>query len=67
MLAWSCYSLVRMVPCREDIAWTLQTLSPNALELSKLWYDCGYATARLLDVSSPGLLDHLPVKVTADC
>eukprot|EP00775_Hariotina_reticulata_P006670 gene6670-6894_t len=47
---------------REDIAWTLQTLSPNALELSKLWYDCGYATARLLDVSTPELLDHLPVK-----
>lgn len=44
--------------------WTLQTLNPNALELSRLWHEHGYATAvRLLDVSSPDLLERLPVKV----
>lgn len=48
---------------REDIAWTLQTLSPNALELSRLWHESGYIAARLLDVASPELLDRLPVKV----
>lgn len=49
--------------CREDIAWTLQTLSPNALELSRLWHDSGYISARLLDVASRELRDRLPVKV----
>jgi hypothetical protein len=49
--------------CREDIAWTLQTLSPNALELSRLWHDSGYVSARLLDVASRELQDRLPVKV----
>eukprot|EP00878_Enallax_costatus_P030107 GHUV01032745.1.p2 GENE.GHUV01032745.1~~GHUV01032745.1.p2 ORF type:complete len:131 (-),score=33.17 GHUV01032745.1:447-839(-) len=49
--------------CREDIAWTLQTLSPNALELSRLWHECGYASARLLDVATVDLLERLPVKV----
>lgn len=44
--------------------WTLQTLNPNALELSRLWHEHGYAAAvRLLDVSSPDLLERLPVKV----
>eukprot|EP00878_Enallax_costatus_P013463 GHUV01014078.1.p1 GENE.GHUV01014078.1~~GHUV01014078.1.p1 ORF type:complete len:1340 (+),score=424.03 GHUV01014078.1:252-4271(+) len=47
---------------REDIAWTLQTLSPNALELSRLWHECGYASARLLDVATVDLLERLPVK-----
>lgn len=52
------------VCCREDIVWTLQTLNPNALELSRLWHEHGYASAvRLLDVSSPDLLERLPVKV----
>jgi hypothetical protein len=51
--------------CREDIAWTLQTLSPNALELSRLWHDSGYVSARLLDVASRELQDRLPVKVEA--
>ncbi|KAF6266164.1 dynein heavy chain 9 [Scenedesmus sp. NREL 46B-D3] len=47
---------------REDIAWTLQTLSPNALELSRLWHDSGYISARLLDVASRELQDRLPVQ-----
>jgi len=45
---------------REDIAWTLQTLSPQMLRLSNLWMDGGdgfedgfaFATSRLADVSS---------------
>jgi dynein heavy chain len=44
--------------------WSLQTLSANALELTRLWHDHGYASAvRLLDVTSPDLLERLPVKV----
>lgn len=44
--------------------WTLQTLNPNALELNRLWHEHGYAAAvRLLDVTSPDLLERLPVKV----
>lgn len=50
---------------REDIAWTLQTLSANALELNRLWHECGYVSARLLDVATVNLLERLPVKV--DC
>jgi len=51
---------------REDIVWTLQTLNPNALELNRLWHEHGYASAvRLLDVSSPDMLERLPVKVRA--
>lgn len=46
--------------------WTLQTLNPNALELNRLWHEHGYASAvRLLDVSSPDMLQRLPVKVRA--
>jgi hypothetical protein len=59
---------VWLLACREDIVWTLQTLNPNALELSRLWHEHGYAAAvRLLDVSSPDLLERLPVKVGACC
>lgn len=55
-----------VVCCREDIVWTLQTLNPNALELNRLWHEHGYATAvRLLDVTSPDLIERLPVKVGA--
>jgi hypothetical protein len=58
----ACYGSV----CREDIAWTLQTLNPNALELNRLWHEHGYATAvRLLDVASADLLERLPVKVSS--
>lgn len=48
---------------REEIAWTLQTLSPNALELSKLWHDAGYAASKLIDVESADFKAHLPVQV----
>jgi dynein heavy chain len=36
---------------REDIAWTLQTLSPNVLELSALWeaFEAGAYTRPLFD------------------
>lgn len=50
---------------RDGICWGLQTLSPNALELMRLWHDSGYAAVRLLDVASRELLERLPVRVSS--
>jgi dynein heavy chain len=43
---------------REDIAWTLQTLSPNVLELSALWD--AYEGKPLADVDSSAFVSRLP-------
>ena len=37
---------------REEIAWTLQTLSANALELNELWIMQGYASRSVCSVRS---------------
>ena len=47
---------------RERIAWTLQTLSRNALELSYIWHS-NFAQRYLVDVSSPEFNNHLPFTV----
>lgn len=49
---------------REEVAWTLQTLSANALELSKLWHASRFSTSLLVDVGSPDFHARLPM--TAD-
>jgi len=48
---------------REEIVWSLQTLNPNALQLRWLWYESGYAAARLVDVSSSEFQRRLPAQV----
>lgn len=58
-----CCLFALFIACREDVVWGLQTLSPNALQLSRQWHEAGYAAARLLDVASPDLLERLPVTV----
>ncbi|KAI8464307.1 MAG: dynein heavy chain and region D6 of dynein motor-domain-containing protein [Monoraphidium minutum] len=50
---------------REEVAWTLQTLNPNALELRRIWFEAGYAGARLLDVESGSFLARLPAQAEA--
>ncbi|KAG1665808.1 hypothetical protein FOA52_015301 [Chlamydomonas sp. UWO 241] len=50
---------------REEVAWTLQTLSANALELSMLWHRSGFASQTLVDVSDPGFVDSLPMQISA--
>jgi dynein heavy chain len=47
---------------REEIAWTLQTLSVNAIELSNLWYMQHFHEKLLVDVSSPTFLKQLPME-----
>ncbi|KAF5833108.1 hypothetical protein DUNSADRAFT_10689 [Dunaliella salina] len=47
---------------REEIAWTLQTLSVNALELSRMWEQSGFSTLVLTDVSEQGFLEQLPMQ-----
>ena len=49
---------------REEVAWTLQTLSANALELSKLWHSSRFSTSLLVDVGSAEFHARLPL--TAD-
>jgi hypothetical protein len=44
---------------RENIAWTLQTLSPNALELSALWQV--FQSKLLVDVASDAFLSQVCV------
>eukprot|EP00967_Tisochrysis_lutea_P153807 scaffold304370_cov19-Tisochrysis_lutea.AAC.1 len=46
----------------EEIAWTLQTLSVNALELSRMWEQSGFSTLVLTDVSEQGFLEQLPMQ-----
>jgi dynein heavy chain len=48
---------------REEIAWTLQTLNANVLELGRLWYEAGYANARLVDLKDEEFIQRLPVQV----
>jgi dynein heavy chain len=48
---------------REEIAWTLQTLSANALELSRLWQASGFAAALLVDVTRRDFSGQLPMQV----
>jgi hypothetical protein len=65
---WSAH----VASAREEIAWTLQTLNPNALELRKVWFDAGYVAARLVDTESGEFLARLPAQVcgqrmTIDC
>jgi dynein heavy chain, axonemal len=46
---------------REEIAWTLQTLSANALELSSLWTLHGFQEKLLVDVSGNNFLAKAPM------
>jgi dynein heavy chain len=46
---------------REEIAWTLQTLSANALELTSLWQLQHFHEKLLVEVSSPAFLAKLPM------
>jgi dynein heavy chain, axonemal len=48
---------------REEIAWTLQTLSVNALELASLWTSNGYSRALMIDVERPEFVNNLPMQV----
>lgn len=49
----------------EEVAWTLQTLSANALELSRLWHASGYHELLLCDVSHADFTTQLPMQVGA--
>ena len=53
--------------CREEIAWTLQTLSANALELSRLWQTSGFGDMRLVDVEREEFKQQLPMQVCNVC
>lgn len=46
---------------RQEIAWTLQTLSANALELSSLWILQQFQEKLLVETSSPTFLSKLPM------
>ena len=46
---------------REEIAWTLQTLSANALELSNLWIGCSFSKQLLVSVDDQEFLEELPM------
>ncbi|KAG2490029.1 hypothetical protein HYH03_011494 [Edaphochlamys debaryana] len=46
---------------REEVAWTLQTLSANALELSRLWHSSRFSSALLVDVASPDFVARMPI------
>lgn len=48
---------------RDEIAWTLQALNPNVLELCKVWFESGYSAARLVDVESGDFVSRLPAQV----
>lgn len=47
---------------RESIAWSLQTLSANALELSALWQLQGFSKKLLVDVTSDSFRARLPME-----
>ena len=49
--------------CREEIAWTLQTLNVNALELARLWEHSGFSSCRLVDVEDEAFTGQLPMQV----
>lgn len=46
---------------REEIAWTLQTLSANALELSSLWVLQRFNEKLLVETTTPSFLSKLPM------
>lgn len=50
---------------REEIAWTLQTLSVNAIELSNLWYMQNFHEKLLVEVSSAAFQKQLPMEAFA--
>ena len=50
-------------PPPPQVAWTLQTLSANALELSGLWERSGFGAALLVDVDKPAFTSQLPMQV----
>ena len=49
---------------REEIAWTLQNLSANALELSQLWARSGFSASLLVDVEQHPFKSQLPMQVS---
>ena len=51
-------------PPPPQVAWTLQTLSANALELSGLWERSGFGAALLVDVDKPAFTLQLPMQVS---
>ena len=57
--SWS----VNVDTAREEVAWTLQTLSANALELSQLWARSGFSSQLLVDVKGPEFSSGLPMQV----
>lgn len=46
---------------REEIAWTLQTLNTNAVELNNLWIGSSYSTQLLVMVSGEEFQASLPL------
>lgn len=48
---------------REEVAWTLQTLSANALELAQLWARSGFSSSLLVDVEGPAFTTKLPMQI----
>lgn len=48
---------------REELAWTLQTLSANSLELSRLWIQSGFSKMLLVDVEKSEFTSLLPILV----
>lgn len=48
---------------REELMWSLQTLSLQAVELTALWE--AFASKLLVDVTSPDFLEQLPMEVDA--
>ena len=51
----------RVDMAREEVAWTLQTLSANALELSSLWSLHGFPSKLLVEVASLKFLARVPM------
>ena len=54
----------RVEKARDSIAWTLQTLSANALELSALWLGQGFNHKLLVDVASNTFKSRLPMEAS---
>jgi dynein heavy chain, axonemal len=46
---------------REEIAWTLQSLSANALELASLWVLAGFPEKLLVEVAGPNFSSKVPM------
>lgn len=54
--------VTRVERARENIAWSLQTLSANALELSALWHLQGFSDKLLVDVLSAPFTSQMPME-----